>query len=576
MRKAFLIVALAMIVAIPVALAQQPTTGTLQGLVGEQDGKPLPGATVVVKGPLGERAAQTDAQGLFEFRFLPAGTYTVRAEMPGYSTVEIGGVDVNAAGRTRLPITLLPGQTAEITVSSAAPLLDVKRTTVATTFKSKSLETLPIGRNFTDAVAFAPGVVTGLGTGAGNYSIGGSSGLENSYIIDGVNITDSGYGGVGTYSLVFGSLGTGITTDFLDEVQVKTGAFDAEYGQALGGVITGVVKSGTNAFSGALRAYYTMWNDGKDVSLPTGATNIEWQDDYVMDAGISAGGPIIKDQLFWFVAYNPVKTKNNFSVQNLENPVYNWNADLIPFYPDVPSFPAALTDGTSTTRTNQNYAAKINWQITPSHRLELTGFGDPSDGDGRTGLRYSSPILTGWVPGEGGTPVAVSKQPDGFPGGGTTDIDYGADQYSLKYSGLFGSDWFLEAQVNYRDNQFTETALNNDYGYGDIRILREYGLGRNRNVPYGVSLPTGGVGYIGPQGDTSWDYALKVSKVFGNHELKAGVQYFDLEYTQIRPTAARTPTSTSASSAAVSSASRRAARRFPSAAAGRPTTAKEP
>nr|MCU0224265.1 Plug and carboxypeptidase regulatory-like domain-containing protein [Acidobacteriota bacterium] len=200
MRKAFLIVALAMIVAIPVALAQQPTTGTLQGIVGEQDGKPLPGATVVVKGPLGERAAQTDAKGQFEFRFLPAGTYTVRAEMPGYSTVEVGGVDINAAGRTRLPITLLPGQTAEITVSSAAPLLDVKRTTVATSFKSKSLETLPIGRNFTDAVSFAPGVVSGLGTGAGNYSIGGSSGLENSYIIDGVNITDSGYGGVGTYS----------------------------------------------------------------------------------------------------------------------------------------------------------------------------------------------------------------------------------------------------------------------------------------------------------------------------------------------------------------------------------------
>ena len=75
----------------------------------------------------------------------------------------------------------------------------MKRTTVSTAFKQKSLESLPIGRNFTDAVAFAPGVVSGLGTGQGNYSVGGSSGLENSYIIDGVNITDGGYGGVGTY-----------------------------------------------------------------------------------------------------------------------------------------------------------------------------------------------------------------------------------------------------------------------------------------------------------------------------------------------------------------------------------------
>ncbi len=531
MRKAFLIVALAMIVAIPVALAQQPTTGTLQGIVGEQDGKPLPGATVVVKGPLGERAAQTDAKGQFEFRFLPAGTYTVRAEMPGYSTVEVGGVDINAAGRTRLPITLLPGQTAEITVSSAAPLLDVKRTTVATSFKSKSLETLPIGRNFTDAVSFAPGVVSGLGTGQGNYSIGGSSGLENSYIIDGVNITDSGYGGVGTYSLVYGSLGTGITTDFLDEVAVKTGAFDAEYGQALGGVITGVVKSGTNAFTGAVRAYYSTWSAGTDVSLPTGATNTDWKGSDQWDAGISLGGPIVKDKLFWFVAYNPVQTTYNFTRQSVQNPIFNdGNPDgsMSSIFPSTETFPASKTGGVENERTNQNWAAKVNWQITPSHRLEFTGFGDPSDGDGRTGITASTFTMTGR---QGPTfATNVEKVAAGFGDGGKSTIDYGADQYSLKYSGLFGSDWFVEAQANYRNNEFTEDPVVNDYAYTDTRISREWTFGNT--LPYAVSPFAGGPGYIGPQTDESWDYALKVSKVFGNHELKAGVQYFDLEYTQ--------------------------------------------
>ena len=529
MRKAFLIVALAMILAIPVALAQQPTTGTLQGIVGEQDGKPLPGATVVVKGPLGERAAQTDAKGQFEFRFLPAGTYSVRAEMPGYSTVEVGGVDINAAGRTRLPITLLPGQTAEITVSSAAPLLDVKRTTVSTTFKSKNLETLPIGRNFTDAVAFAPGVVSGLGTGAGNYSIGGSSGLENSYIIDGVNITDSGYGGVGTYSLVYGSLGTGITTDFLDEVAVKTGAFDAEYGQALGGVVTGVVKSGTNAFSGAVRAYYSMWNEGKNVSLPTGATNTGWVDSDQWDAGISLGGPIIKDKLFWFVAYNPVRTTTNFTRQSVQNPIFGISdPSMFSIFPETQTFPASQTGGVDIERTNQNYAAKVNWQITPSHRIEFTGFGDPSDGDGRTGITNSTFTMTGR---QGPTfSTDVEKVAAGFGSGGKSNLDYGADQYSLKYSGLFGSDWFVEGQANYRKNEFTETPVVNDYAYTDTRISREWTFGNT--LPYAVSPVSGGPGYIGPQTDESWDYALKVSKVFGNHELKAGVQYFDLEYTQ--------------------------------------------
>ncbi len=543
MRKAFLIVALAMILAIPVALAQQPTTGTLQGIVGEQDGKPLPGATVVVKGPLGERAAQTDAKGQFEFRFLPAGTYSVRAEMPGYSTVEVGGVDINAAGRTRLPITLLPGQTAEITVSSAAPLLDVKRTTVSTTFKSKNLETLPIGRNFTDAVAFAPGVVSGLGTGAGNYSIGGSSGLENSYIIDGVNITDSGYGGVGTYSLVYGSLGTGITTDFLDEVAVKTGAFDAEYGQALGGVITGVVKSGTNAFSGAVRAYYTFYNAGTYVNLPTGATNQDYTASDQWDAGISLGGPIVKDKLFWFVAFNPVRTTNRFVTQGVINPILSFEPNLSDIYPEQ-TFPGSNGTGVDTSRDNMNYAAKVNWQITPSHRIEFTGFGDPSDGDGRTGIRYSQFEMTGRQadPETGALTVPVSKLAEGYGNGGKSTLDYGADQYSLKYSGLFGSDWFVEAQVNYRDNSFTETPVVNDYSYADTRIQREWSFGRPEGLPYSVTPQTGGPGYIGPQTDKSWDYAAKVSKVFGNHELKAGVQYFDLEYNQVAvysgPTAA--------------------------------------
>jgi len=532
MRKAFLIVALAMILAIPVALAQQPTTGTLQGVVGEQDGKPLPGATVVVKGPLGERAAQTDAQGMFEFVFLPAGIYTVRAEMPGYSTVEIPSVEINAATRTRLPITLLPGQTAEITVSSAAPLLDVKRTTVNTAFKQKNLESLPIGRNFTDAVAFAPGVVSGLGTGQGNYSVGGSSGLENSYIIDGVNITDSGYGGVGTYSIVYGSLGTGITTDFLDEVAVKTGAFDAEYGQALGGVITGVVKSGTNAFSGAVRAYYSMWSNGKYVELPTGATNTDWDDSDVIDLGLSIGGPIIKDKLFWFVAYNPVRTTNNLDRQGVLNPMWSLGSGMPTIYPNEQTFPSSKTSGVDIERTNQNYAAKVNWQITPSHRLEFTGFGDPSDGDGRSGVTASTYLMTGrqYVGDTTSLTIPVEKYTTGFGSGGRSDIDYGADQYSLKYAGLFGTDWFIEGQVNYRKNDFQESPVVNDYAYSDTRVPREWTYGNT--IPYSVTPFGGGPGFIGPTTDESWDYALKVSKVFGNHELKAGVQYFDLEYSQ--------------------------------------------
>src|SRR5437667_464439 len=119
------------------------------------------------------------------------------------------------------------------------------------TLAGKVADAVPIGRSFTDTYAVAAGVVSGLGTGQGNYSIGGASGLENTYLIDGVNVTNTGYGGIGAYNINYGSLGTGVTSDFLDEVQIKTGGFEAEYGQALGGIINTIVKSGTNDFKGS-------------------------------------------------------------------------------------------------------------------------------------------------------------------------------------------------------------------------------------------------------------------------------------------------------------------------------------
>ncbi|RXL65965.1 hypothetical protein EO238_32985, partial [Citrobacter sp. AAK_AS5] len=79
----------------------------------------------------------------------------------------------------------------------------------------------------------------------GNPAIGGASGLENNYVVDGVNITNAGYGSIGAYSNVYGSLGTGVNFDFVKEVQIKSGGFEAEYGQSLGGVVNVITKAGS-------------------------------------------------------------------------------------------------------------------------------------------------------------------------------------------------------------------------------------------------------------------------------------------------------------------------------------------
>src|SRR5439155_6830296 len=170
--------------------------------------------------------------------------------------------------------------------------IDTKSTSIGTNIKvADFVAGVPIGRTYSDTFAISPGVVSGGGTGAGNYSISGASGLENQYIIDGVNITNTGYGGIGSYNIVYGSLGTGVTTDFLDEVQVKTGGFEPEFGGATGGILNSTVKNGTNDFAGSVGTFFTptgTYADFKQVSLSSGAVNSF--DRKEVDAAAAVGG----------------------------------------------------------------------------------------------------------------------------------------------------------------------------------------------------------------------------------------------------------------------------------------------
>ena len=294
------------------AAAQELTSGTIAGTVKDPAGRPIAGAVVIATSQFGTRTAETDAKGEFILPFLKPGTYSVRVEASGgFNTVIQNDVGVGLNQRTNLSFTLEPGKTETVTVTAAAPLVDIKSTSSGTNIKYEAFaNSVPIGRAFTDTYAVAAGVTSGLGTGQGNYSIGGSTGLENAYLIDGVNITNTGFGGIGAYNIIYGSLGTGVTSEFLDEVQIKTGGFEAEYGQALGGIINTIVKSGTNDFKGSVAWYsspQSLRNSNQLVELDKGAENLSTQT--TNDFAFSVGGPIKKDKIFYFLAYNPVVTE---------------------------------------------------------------------------------------------------------------------------------------------------------------------------------------------------------------------------------------------------------------------------
>jgi outer membrane receptor protein involved in Fe transport len=501
------------------AWAQSSTTGIIEGRVRDQAGNAVEGATVTGIANRSPSAAVTDAQGRYTLANLLPGTYKVRAEAPNKASVVLDDVRVSIATRTRVDITLVAGQTETVTVTAQAPVVDTKSVTTGGTYKvEKFIDQLPVGRNLAATLTLAPGVSSGGGTGAGNDSISGSSGLENSYIVDGVNITSTGYGGIGTYNAVYGSLGTGVTYDFLEEVQVKTGGIDVEYGQATGGVVNTVVKTGTNNLSGSVGLYASGVTDSyEQARLFVGAFNPakgNWNDNAQYDLGLSIGGPIVKDKLFYFLAYNPVTTYASGTIQNIPLPTATIGGP-IQFRP-TPEYPAAVAGIQTQKRTSDNYAAKLTWYASPNHRLELTAFGDPSDGD------------LG--------PQRFSLRNIDFPeGGGNSSISYGANNYSLKYDAVFTPTFFMQAILGYHNGNFEETSALNKSRYDDQRQLRCFlspafcGPGQSRDNA--AIWRNGGIGFYSNSEDTNAQAKVVLTWVMGNNELKGGLDYNQIEYT---------------------------------------------
>lgn len=499
-------------IALP-ALAQETSSGTLEGKVTDDKGEPVPGATISATGPQGLVPARTGPDGKFSIPFLKGGKYEVKVEAPGFATIILKDVEVQIERRTSLPIQMSAGKVETVTVQGQAPLIDTKSTSIGTNIKIDEFVTgVPIGRTYSDTFAVAPGVVSGGGTGSGNYSIGGASGLENQYIIDGVNITNTGYGGIGSYNVVYGSLGTGVTTDFLDEIQIKTGGFEPEFGGATGGVLNTTVKSGTNDFSGAINLFYTPRNGYSSFKQTTSSIgSINTEDKQTTDVGLSVGGPIIKDRLFYFAAFNPVRQKDRFTIE--DSP---FDPDFAP--PGLATFPAAEFGPQERTRTSYNWAAKMTWYATPNHRVELTGFGDPSKG--KKGPQNSLAL----------------RFLDYNLGGGQSDLEYGGNNYAVKYNGVFNPNFFGEFQVSLHKAKFRENSVLNETRIRDRRQQLCFLFPNLRCAP-GVSADagtvwfTGGTGYLSNADDKNTTYSAKLTNVVGPLEVKYGLEYYNIEYT---------------------------------------------
>ncbi len=347
MKKVFMfVVAVTLALFATSAMAQSSTTGSIEGMVTDPNGAAIKGATVSATSPnlITPKSAITGDDGRYLISALPPGTYKIAVDASGFGKFEKDGVAVNL-GRTSSidPQLSLATATATVTVTGAAQI-DVAANTTGSNVSTEQFSNFPTQRTVQGLYTIAPTVTrSGLRDATGrdrDPSVAGSSGPENNYILDGVNTSDPAFGGSGA-NLPF---------EFVQEVEIKTGAYGAEYGKSTGGIFNVITKSGGNEFHGDLFGYGTtkgLVRNTKNFSF-TGSSANGFSE---TDIGGDIGGPIKKDKLWFFGAFNPQRRKNFYLTQTFFAPVEN--KVTIPFY-----------------------AGKVTWAANSKNTVTFSTFGD--------------------------------------------------------------------------------------------------------------------------------------------------------------------------------------------------------
>jgi hypothetical protein len=264
-------------------------TGSVSGVVLDQTGGVLRDAIVRISGdqlPAG-RTIQSDVNGMYRFPLLLPGQYVVTVEKAGLGKTS-RAVVVDIDRDTQLDLTIGATTTESVTVVAATPVVDVRSTEVNFNYKAAEIEALPLQKNYSGLFQLIPGV-------ADNNSFapsGGASRQDNKYLIDGVDITNPG----------FGYLSTEVNGLDIAEFNVKRGAITAEFGRATGFVTNAISRSGTNAFHGIANVELRPRSFGADENaLNTDGEIVKINNTISrhFESG-SLGGPIVRDRLFFY------------------------------------------------------------------------------------------------------------------------------------------------------------------------------------------------------------------------------------------------------------------------------------
>jgi hypothetical protein len=315
---------LALLLFLPSMMLAQEVTGSIAGTVYDSSGAVIQNAAVEVTGTNLPRplTTTTTSDGSYSFPRLPTGAYKVTASATGFASVQHIGINVDLGRVARINFKLAPGGVAEtVTVMADAAMVDTLSSASAINIDKSFFDLLPKGRGFYDLIQVAPGA-RNEGK-SGGYQIDGASGSENTYYLDGMEVTNVQTGVLSGQNRV--------PVEAVQQVEVKNGVMDAQYGGAMGGVVNAVVRTGTNGFHGQAGFYYnndsmsagprpTLEMDPTDVSRTKARYFQNTMDDYsTWNPVFNIGGPILKDRLFFFTGFMPTQTTTKRTVTFLSN-----------------------------------------------------------------------------------------------------------------------------------------------------------------------------------------------------------------------------------------------------------------
>jgi outer membrane receptor protein involved in Fe transport len=301
--------------------AQTTTEGAIAGTVVDTAGAAIPGAAVTLhdNGTNAEIKLVSDSAGYFKAALVPPGIYTVKVSAPGFGVYTANLVPVTVGSLTSVNPSLKLGSVAEsVEVNAVASVLKLESAEISATLTTQEIVDLPLnGGRWSNLALLTPGAVADS-NGFGLIAFRGISPLLNNVEIDGADDNQA------FFSEERGRTREGYSTSqiAIAEFQVNTGVYTAEYGRAAGGVLNAVTKSGTNNLHGqayfqdrdndwgALNPFTTLTSITANAAggSPTIVTGLPFEPkDWRKRWGFGAGGPLVKDKLFWFYAYDQYK-----------------------------------------------------------------------------------------------------------------------------------------------------------------------------------------------------------------------------------------------------------------------------